>query len=61
MFSPLDPVLCFYLLLGQKYIVDNNPQFTQPKLWSETIELITNDNIFDLNDTIPKVIVNDKE
>lgn len=61
MFSPIDPVLCFYLLLGQKYIVDNNLQFTQPIAWYENKELITNDNIFNLNDTIPKVIVNDKE
>lgn len=56
MFSPLDPVLCFYLLLGQKYIVDNNPQFTQSQAWFENKELITNDNIFNLNDTIPKLI-----
>lgn len=60
MFSPIDPVLCFYLLLGQRYIVDNNPQLYKPKPWFETRELITNDNIFDLNDVCKKLDISDK-
>jgi len=61
MLIPLDPVLCFYLLLGQRYFVDNNPNFHKPQAWFSKTELITNENIFDLNDVIPKVIVNDSK
>lgn len=60
MFNPCDAVLCFYLLLGQRYIVDNNPQLSKPKPWFETRELITNDNIFDLNDVCKKLDISDK-
>lgn len=60
MFQPCDAILCFYLLLGQRYFVDNNPQFTKPKPWFEKTELITNDNVFDLNDVYKKLDSQDK-
>ena len=52
MFNHCDAVLCFYLLLGQKYIIDNNPNFHKPQVWFAKQELITNDNIFDINKLI---------
>lgn len=60
MIIPCDPILCFYLLLGQRYIVDNNPQFTKPKEWFETRELITNDTIFSLDDIYKKLDIETK-
>jgi hypothetical protein len=52
MFSPCDAILCFYILLGEKYIVNNNYQGNAPPSWYENKVLITNDNIFDINDII---------
>ena len=49
MFNPCDAILCFYLLMGQRYFVDQAPQFNKPKPWFENKTLITNDNIFDIN------------
>lgn len=52
MFNPCDAVLCFYLLMGQRYFVDRIPQFNKPKPWFENKVLITNENIFDINEFI---------
>ena len=61
MILPCDAILCFYLLLGQRYIVDHSPNFHKPQEWFTKQELITNENIFDLNNTIQKVLINDKQ
>jgi hypothetical protein len=50
MFSPCDAILCFYILLGEKYVVNNNYQNNAQPSWYEHRVLITNENIFDIND-----------
>lgn len=59
MFIPCDAVLCFYLLLGQRYFISHDPQFNKPKPWFESKTLITNTNIFDLNQIITNPILED--
>lgn len=61
MFQPCDAILCFYLLLGQRYVVNNSPNLDKPQAWFTKQELITNDNIFDLNDITTKLIIDDKQ
>ena len=61
MFQSCDAILCFYLLLGQKYVVDNSPNLNKPQPWFYKQELITNDNVFDLNDITTNLIINDKQ
>lgn len=59
--NPCDAILCFYMLLGQRYIVNNHPQFNKLLIKLKHRELITNDNIFDLNHTIQNNFLNDTQ
>ena len=52
MFNPCDAILYFYLLMGQRYLVDKTPNFHQPPAWFEQKVLITNENLFDINKLI---------
>lgn len=60
MFKPSELILCYSLLVPQKFIIEippnpNRPSpiysyIVEPRPWYENKELITNDNIFDIND-----------
>lgn len=52
MFQPCDAILCFYLLIGQNYFVSKAPNFNKPIAWFENKALITNENLFDINELI---------
>lgn len=47
MFNPCDAILCFYLLLGERYLVNAEVDFHKSPEWYSNKILITNDNIFD--------------
>lgn len=55
MFNPCDAILCFYLLLGERYLVNTNIDFHKKPEWYSNKSLITNDNIFD-NEELYKLI-----
>lgn len=68
MFKPNDLILYYSLLIPQEYIIDitthrNQPissssYVSEPRPWYENKALITNDNIFDIND-LNKIDTND--
>lgn len=41
-----DAMVCFYMLIGQSYLADTVPS----KIGCVQTELITNENIYDIND-----------
>ena len=60
MFIPCDAMLYFYLLIGQSYYENHTNSFYQHKNWHQADYLITNENIYDLNETLESVLIKEE-
>lgn len=63
MIKPIDAILFFYLLFAQKYMNSPKVEIKQTRENSHiqtsytTKRLITNENVYDINETLEKVFI----
>jgi hypothetical protein len=60
MFIPCDAMLYFYLLLGQSYYQGHQHSFQNNKFYHRPDHIITNQDVYDINDTLESVLIKEE-